>query len=80
MATNNNVNIISASLGTVFANSIGVFISIYKLSAFYFPLCSILYFPVFMKCICISQNRFFYEYPITIENLKAYIIDFTKIV
>ncbi len=54
MATNNNVNIISASLGTVFANSIGVFISIYKLSAFYFPLCSILYFPVFMKCICIS--------------------------
>lgn len=41
MIINNNVNIIFASLGTVFVNSICVFFSIYKLSAFGFPLCDI---------------------------------------
>ena len=41
MTTNINVNIIFASLGTVFVNSICVFFSIYKLFAFDFPLCDI---------------------------------------
>lgn len=41
MTTNNNENIISASLGTVFVDSICVFNSIYELSALYFSLCSV---------------------------------------
>ena len=36
MTTNNNVNIISASLGTVFVDSVCVFNSIHELSAFIF--------------------------------------------